>query len=107
MTTLRSLAKHLGSELPDGPDSTPTGISLCSRRARESSTIRLARRFRWVSNWPREFPQSTPSVSIQERTEERLAPFLPTYTRTIFAKHAATRKPHYAWKSTPGRRKER
>ena len=47
-----------------GPGSIPTGISLCSRHARESSTITVARRFPWLSNWLEEFPQSTPSASI-------------------------------------------
>src|SRR5262249_14081152 len=107
MTTLRSLAKYRGWELPVGPESIPTGISWCSRHVRESSTIRLARHSPWLSNWLEEFPQPTPSVSIERRKDGPLVSFLQTYTRIIFERHATTRKPPCVWKSTPGSMKER
>ena len=74
--------------------------------AREEFYDLVARRFR-LSSWLEELPQSTPSASIRRTGREPLAPFLPPYTRTIFERHATTRKPHCVWKSTPGSMKGR
>src|ERR1041384_7303079 len=100
MTTLRSRAKFRVWEQRDGPESIPIDISLCSRHARESSTILAAPRFQWLLSWLEELPQSTPSASTWRKREGPSAPSLPTFTKSISERHAATLKPHYVWKST-------